>query len=545
MGRLAKRVGHVGGLKLDGPMDNMRKTSMAVSDSTSMIDRLLGSDSEDSLNSSDLSEEAQQYDVNSWNWDIKKLQAEDTALSISSPLSSSGKSSRRTSKSSLARTQKSLELSMMESEAGDENIPLEPSVIMSPMKPTKHVIKSSRAKPPKNDLTFTISTSQRPHSEHLEVSMDPEPSLVNELPSDDLPAEGDKDSVEGDDHSSDDLAISDDDPGTGGDQVASDDELALDNVQMLSDDDLPDNNEVSDDSQVPEDDNMEDDVDEPRVDTPKVHKVTKKIRRSSLSKLSRKGRRRQTLFLIEKAQKAGFAPEGSENSEGDEGVRRSKRRKGPPLKFWKNERHIYKRSNDGLGAVLPVSHGDFVRSDDETDQMPKKKRSRKVKKSNNALADTMVDIGRKKKTFLNIEGEEGEVSRYIVGLSQGTLEFQDLGDESNSKSIVKAAKCFDTEDFTNGVIIIPPGHFKEAEHIVIPEVFQVNVCPGSSLAVTINKETFKFSTGDNFWIPPGSVYSLKNESKTNSIELSFFVPNYEVSSAPRKPKKRMKSTPLL
>jgi hypothetical protein len=282
--------------------------------------------------------------------------------------------------------------------------------------------------------------------------------------------------------------------------------------------------------------------------------VKNKKRRTSMSSLAsvtspsfdgKKYKRkpgRETMFLVQKAQQVHAVLDSPDQ---DDGVRRSYRQRTKPLKFWKNERVIYHTTNDGLGAIMPVPCEEVRRSDSE-DEHPLAKRTVKKTTQKKVLKDYVSDLARVTDGLITLKDSKGRSSELSVGATEGMINYQSIESESSkpsesSESDVRAAKYFETESFTNGMVVIPASCTKKSEVVITPEVFFVRSCPEEGIIVTMNGQKQEFGAGDSFWIPSGVEYSVENLSEKREVQL-FFVVTYSGENSEVKPKKKRKSS---
>jgi quercetin dioxygenase-like cupin family protein len=99
-------------------------------------------------------------------------------------------------------------------------------------------------------------------------------------------------------------------------------------------------------------------------------------------------------------------------------------------------------------------------------------------------------------------------------LPEGTPAIEESG-------MPKGGKMFEEDNFSSGMLILPPGATKFTEVASSTEVFFVVAGARNTLEICIHNTTWLLSRGDNFFVPRGNVYLLKNRSDTESIKLYF------------------------
>jgi len=84
-----------------------------------------------------------------------------------------------------------------------------------------------------------------------------------------------------------------------------------------------------------------------------------------------------------------------------------------------------------------------------------------------------------------------------------------------------AGKWFETDQFSSGQLILPPGSFKAREVSISTEIFFVVGCEPKQMQVTIEEEVFNMSKGSHFFVPADNEYELHNNSKDTPARLVF------------------------
>lgn len=283
--------------------------------------------------------------------------------------------------------------------------------------------------------------------------------------------------------------------------------------------------------------------DEEVVDAPTPKKKTPK-KKSALKKSS--GNRRKTMDIMQNPVEAGLI----DSLERPEGPRRSRRVRFQPLQYWKNERVIYERLPNDIGYLLPTIKLNELHPPNPSPVKIKRKRK---------TSSSAGQKGRKKHSVR--EGAESsddeeysqqcdprgmiydyrtqtDVRKVLVAFpkmsSLGVLPHpsNDDGTETQTEEkFPRAAVFHDDKDYSQGILVLPPGGKKFEELSEKHEIFFVASAKPNSVEVRIGTETYILSKGCSFVVPPHNVYYIYNRSETSKVKLQFTLVR------PRKPKK--------
>lgn len=111
----------------------------------------------------------------------------------------------------------------------------------------------------------------------------------------------------------------------------------------------------------------------------------------------------------------------------------------------------------------------------------------------------------------------------VVAKSRDMLSLEPLFACQNGKKashVPQGGKMLEENDFSNGILMLPPHSVKHFEMAAQTEIFYVASATEHSIDVQIHKSRFAFSQGDSFTIPRGNMYQMKNTSSSN-VELYF------------------------
>jgi hypothetical protein len=245
----------------------------------------------------------------------------------------------------------------------------------------------------------------------------------------------------------------------------------------------------------------------------------------------------------------------------EDGQRRSKRRRFKPLKYWKNERFIYTRTEDpnGMGEYLPTIAEEQpvakAAPTPERKQRPmtkkknkkKKKVAAKKKKKKKQMSDDSDDdetdsddeeqqTPKEALPQLSINGASRVFKRSsdlkLVGLAQTTAP----GAEPVAPNMLpRAAAAMIASDprqrWTSGVMTLAPRSFKQMETTRSDEVYFVVSAERNSLRATVNDTVATVSRGDMFSVPFGNSLALHNTSKTKTVSLFWTLVKRDLSAA--------------
>mmetsp|Transcript_17308 Transcript_17308/g.21151 ORF Transcript_17308/g.21151 Transcript_17308/m.21151 type:complete len:756 (-) Transcript_17308:470-2737(-) len=268
--------------------------------------------------------------------------------------------------------------------------------------------------------------------------------------------------------------------------------------------------------------------------------------------------------------------ENENNDEDTDNLRRSKRRKFPPLDFWRNERVIYEANNE-IG-VLGEALGNMpvVSSVLTAEPTPYKKRkvvrleeasgdrSKKVKGQESTLVEEKTieslkpfNISKLRKKFKIQEGKvasvwdegRGQIEERKIFCYPEDLIGHELPhikrNKGESKVFGLAAQAFNiSADFSTlmpgyitGNLVLPPKGIKDAEGVgLCAQVFNIGDCQPKSVEVSIadpaindgkyeskSAQRYFLSKGAMFHVPPGNIYRIENHSKKSECTLYWTI----------------------
>ena len=195
------------------------------------------------------------------------------------------------------------------------------------------------------------------------------------------------------------------------------------------------------------------------------------------------------------------------------------------LEYWKNERIVYERTNDGLGQVLPVAKGIERLSRPTPTKKPRKKRrvgyEPIVVPENTQLEMPSIEIDL---------GEDGTAQVELVKRADN-LAFQSLPSstadketKSGEKAETRAAAAFIHDTLRTGMVELRPEAIKDPESSGdAAQLFHVHRCAENGVLVTINDKKTQVSPGDIFLVPPKSFYEIQNLSLKTAAQLYYTV----------------------
>lgn len=290
------------------------------------------------------------------------------------------------------------------------------------------------------------------------------------------------------------------------------------------------------------DDFAEDDFEEDtKHNTSKPASAKKKIKSPRRKSTRSKAIRRQTLMIVKEAKESGLADEFMER----EGVRRSRRRRTEPLKWWEGEHTTYERRQSGVGTFLPTPLSpSAVKSEEnlfvDLSSLEKKrkrkrgggKRKKKTKKAKKEEPESESEESAAEEEDINSrawvrDSEEDKDVYMSVAKTKSMIEMACLRQDScpadlPDSKLPKAGKWFEFDSFCTGVLTLPPGATKLEEVSLSTEVFYIQKAAAKSLEVKIGYNSkFLMSKGGHFFVPRGNVYELRNLSKDKEIKLNF------------------------
>ncbi|KAE9324647.1 hypothetical protein PF008_g17063 [Phytophthora fragariae] len=232
------------------------------------------------------------------------------------------------------------------------------------------------------------------------------------------------------------------------------------------------------------------------------------------------------------------------------GLRRSKRKRYKPLAWFKSEHMVYERTFVGVGTVMPTVVGvERLGQDSPTSKRTKAKPP--SKRTNNSRAFTLKDLPKDLQKRI-IDGEwatlydsqAGCMNDLNVICRSSEIRLRKLPTEERGGAVVHAYagqsfNLFSPSPFArwiSGRVVLPPGAWKEPEGVgQAVQLFYVAGCQPKSLELALSPETdddffkskhtmhFLLSPGDEFYVPPGNVYYVKNHSATADCDLRFTI----------------------
>ena len=270
----------------------------------------------------------------------------------------------------------------------------------------------------------------------------------------------------------------------------------------------------------------------------------------------------------------------SEYKEEDEeaeqmGLRRSKRPKMKPLKYWKSEKVIFGPQHEpgplgeamgdmpvvkDVQLALPTPHK--VRSKPagkkKVDGQKKRSRDDSDDETTGSHAKIPFDPKQLLKKYKYSNGEHGTVwSEALEDTSQlklvsrldnrsfSKLPLSTTRGKRESKVVGFASQAFhvptDQDDlfpgYISGNVVLPPRGIKDAEGVgLCSQVFNVGDCQPNSVEFAladpasqdgefdpVTAQRFLLSKGDMFQIPPGNVYRIENHSRTDEANLFWTI----------------------
>ncbi|KAK1947898.1 Centromere protein C [Phytophthora citrophthora] len=251
-------------------------------------------------------------------------------------------------------------------------------------------------------------------------------------------------------------------------------------------------------------------------------------------------------------------PDASKILDGDEdhdawdgsGLRRSKRRRFKPLAWFKSEHMVYERTFVGVGTVMPTVVGveRLGRDDSPTKRTKAKPPS---KRTNNSRAFSLKDLPKDvQKRIVESEwatlydSQAGCMNDLNIICRSSEIRLRKLPTEERGGAVVHAYagqsfNLFSPSPFArwiSGRVVLPPGAWKEPEGVgQAVQLFYVTGCQPKSLELALAPETdddffkskhtthFLLSPGDEFYVPSGNVYYVKNHSSTADCDLRFTI----------------------
>lgn len=241
------------------------------------------------------------------------------------------------------------------------------------------------------------------------------------------------------------------------------------------------------------------------------------------------------------------------------GLRRSKRRRFKPLAWFKSEHMVYERTFVGVGTVMPTVVGvERLGLDSPTSKRTKAKPP--SKRTNNSRALTLKNLPKDvKKRIVDSEwatlydGQAGCMNDLNIICRSSEIRLRKLPTEERGGAVVHAYagqsfNLFSPSPFArwiSGRVVLPPGAWKEPEGVgQAVQLFYVTGCQPKSLELALAPETdddfftskhtthFLLSPGDEFYVPAGNVYYVKNHSSSADCDLRFTILKPEAPQMP-------------
>ncbi|KDO32654.1 hypothetical protein SPRG_02355 [Saprolegnia parasitica CBS 223.65] len=237
-----------------------------------------------------------------------------------------------------------------------------------------------------------------------------------------------------------------------------------------------------------------------------------------------------------------FTDNDDDGGESDHnGPRRSKRRRIQPLAWYKCERPVYERRDNGLGLILPtISHIERA----GTNSPIKNAAGNRKKKSKHATFPasqlppqfkySTADAG-------ELWDEASATSKTVKMIGRyGTADLFPLPAEDGVPSGF-ACQTFNVVGSTSvptwisGRVLLPPGAVKASESVgSCAQVFVVIGCQPMALEVAFGHPSspafddatasrFTLGPGDEFYVPANNAYFLRNHSTSVEAELRFMI----------------------
>ncbi|KAI9907430.1 hypothetical protein PsorP6_003644 [Peronosclerospora sorghi] len=232
------------------------------------------------------------------------------------------------------------------------------------------------------------------------------------------------------------------------------------------------------------------------------------------------------------------------------GLRRSKRKRFKPLAWFKSEHMVYERTFVGVGTVMPTIVGvERLGQDSPTTKRTKAKPP--SKKINNSRALSRKELPKDvQKKIVNSEwatlydSQAGCMNDLNIICRSKEIRLRKLPTEERGGAVVHAYagqsfNLFSPCQFSrwiSGRVVLPPGAWKEPEGVgQAVQVFYVTGCQPKSLELALAPETdddfftskhashFLLSPGDEFYVPAGNVYYVKNHSSLADCDLRFTI----------------------
>ncbi|KAG6977735.1 hypothetical protein JG688_00000031 [Phytophthora aleatoria] len=241
------------------------------------------------------------------------------------------------------------------------------------------------------------------------------------------------------------------------------------------------------------------------------------------------------------------------------GLRRSKRRRFKPLAWFKSEHMVYERTFVGVGTVMPTVVG-VERLGHDSPSSKRTKAKPPSKRTNNSRSLTLKELPKDmQKRIVDSEwatlydDQAGCMNDLNIICRSSEIRLRKLPTEERGGAVVHAYagqsfNLFSPSPFArwiSGRVVLPPGAWKEPEGVgQAVQLFYVTGCQPKSLELALAPETdddffsskftthFLLSPGDEFYVPAGNVYYVKNHSSSADCDLRFTILKPEASPMP-------------
>lgn len=232
------------------------------------------------------------------------------------------------------------------------------------------------------------------------------------------------------------------------------------------------------------------------------------------------------------------------------GLRRSKRRRFKPLAWFKSEHMVYERTFVGVGTVMPTVVG-VERLGHDSPSSKRTKAKPPSKKTNSSRPLALKELPKVvQKQIVESEwaslydSQAGCMNDLNIICRSSEIRVRKLPTKERGGAVVHAYagqsfNLFSPSPFSrwiSGRVVLPPGAWKEPEGVgQAVQLFYVTGCQPKSLEVALAPETdddfftskftthFLLSPGDEFYVPPGNVYYVKNHSTSADCDLRFTI----------------------
>lgn len=236
-------------------------------------------------------------------------------------------------------------------------------------------------------------------------------------------------------------------------------------------------------------------------------------------------------------------------------LRRNKRKRYKPLAWYKGEHYVYERKHVGVGLVLPTVAG-VERSGassptskpatrKRTARPPSQRKSMKALPESELPKDVTYETGEWADLF-DVSADCVNAMNIICRSSEIRLrKLPSVDGEPNAF----AGQSFNLRNpaafprWISGRLVLPPGAAKEPESVGAavqvfyvtagqPQALEVAFSPDSEDFFASDKTTrFLLSPGDEFYVPSGNAYYVKNHSKSTDVDLRFTILKPEPAAA--------------